>query len=59
MRKKHYQKPYICEKFNVSEPVETGCCLRSCGGVPHHLHNNTVINNEIKQKFITAIKTRG
>lgn len=29
-----YQKPQVVQKGTNPEPVEAGCCLRSCGGSP-------------------------
>jgi hypothetical protein len=29
-----YQKPEVTKKGSAPEPVEAGCCLRSCGGSP-------------------------
>lgn len=31
---KTYEKPAVTIKGSSPEPVESGCCLRSCGGVP-------------------------
>lgn len=33
---KKYQKPTVINGAYSPEPVEAGCCLRSCGGSPHH-----------------------
>lgn len=45
----NYEKPEILEEVNCIEPVETGCCLRSCGGSPHHL--NSSVSEELSDKF--------
>lgn len=29
-----YKKPEVVSKGYTPEPVEAGCCLRSCGGSP-------------------------
>ena len=29
-----YKKPKVTKRGSSPEPVEAGCCLRSCGGVP-------------------------
>ncbi len=58
MTKKQYKPPKIYEKFNVSEPVETGCCLRSCGGSPMHMNNGNKVNDKIKEKLVGVKKTR-
>lgn len=34
---KTFEIPQILEEVTGCEPVETGCCLRSCGGSPNHL----------------------
>lgn len=44
-----YEKPKVVEEVNSAEPVETGCCLRACGGSPHHL--NSSISKELSDKF--------
>lgn len=31
---KKYVKPEVTQKGQTKEPVEAGCCLRSCGGSP-------------------------
>jgi hypothetical protein len=30
----NYVKPVLLSKGHASEPVEAGCCIRSCGGSP-------------------------
>lgn len=49
MKKELYRKPEVLEEVKNAEPVETGCCLRSCGGVPHHL--GTSKSSELIKKF--------
>ncbi len=34
MNTSKYQKPLVTRSGSNPEPVEAGCCLRSCGGVP-------------------------
>lgn len=51
MKTEDYQKPKVCSKFTVSEPVETGCCLRSCGGTPFHMGREDLISKDTKKKF--------
>ena len=46
-----YQKPEVISNFEVCEPVETGCCLRSCGGSPFHLGREDIISEETKKRF--------
>lgn len=48
---KKYEAPEILSKVTVCEPVETGCCLRSCGGSPHHMESETLVSDETKAKF--------
>ncbi|MDD2377096.1 MAG: hypothetical protein PHD15_06785 [Clostridia bacterium] len=55
MKVKKYELPKVLSKFSCTEPVETGCCLRSCGGSPHHLGTNK-INIGVKQSLENAIK---
>jgi hypothetical protein len=31
---KKYDKPKVVVRGSSPEPVESGCCLRSCGGMP-------------------------
>ena len=49
MKTNSYQKPEVLEEVKNAEPVETGCCLRSCGGTPHHL--GTSKSREIVDKL--------
>ena len=49
MNTNSYQKPEVLEEVKNAEPVETGCCLRSCGGTPHHL--GTSKSKEIVDKL--------
>lgn len=44
-----YRKPELVEDVTCVEPVETGCCLRSCGGSPHHL--NSPVSKELLGRF--------
>ena len=53
--KKTYETPEVLNDFTVCEPVETGCCLRSCGGSPHHMGTEKLISDETKDKFEEAI----
>lgn len=53
---KKYEAPEILSEFTVCEPVETGCCLRSCGGSPHHIGAEKLVSEEIKNKFENAIE---
>lgn len=49
-----YEKPQALDNFAVCEPVETGCCLRSCGGSPHHMGAEKLISDDVKSKFEQA-----
>ena len=49
--KKDYETPRVKNEAVYSEPVETGCCLRSCGGVPHHPIEESIISEDLKKKF--------
>ena len=33
-KKEHYESPIVTTKGHTAEPVESGCCLTSCGGSP-------------------------
>jgi len=55
MKMEKYESPKILNKFSCTEPVETGCCLRSCGGKPHHLGTNK-ISKSVKKSLENAIK---
>ena len=48
---KKYETPEVLSEVTVCEPVETGCCLRSCGGSPHHIGSKTLISDETKEMF--------
>ena len=48
---KKYEAPKVLSEVTVCEPVETGCCLRSCGGSPHHMGSENLISKETKAKF--------
>ena len=50
METKKFVEPQIMEAVTGSEPVETGCCLRSCGGSPHHL-NSSVGDEALAEKL--------
>lgn len=59
---KKYQKPAIINAAYSPEPVEAGCCLRSCGGSPHHVNANAKVNKllekinyTLKQEKISVI----
>lgn len=54
--KKNYEKPTVKSNFAVCEPVETGCCLRSCGGSPFHMGREDLMSDETKAKFQNALK---
>ncbi len=49
MKSKDYATPQIIEAAIESEPVETGCCLRSCGGSPNHLNHSTSDDELLKK----------
>jgi hypothetical protein len=34
MKTNKYSKPAVTRAGSTPEPVEAGCCLRSCGGKP-------------------------
>lgn len=54
--KEVYNSPEILDQFTNSEPVETGCCLRSCGGSPHHVDGDTQLDEVTENKFRDAIE---
>lgn len=56
MSKKEYQKPEVLSGTTICEPVETGCCLRSCGGSPKHMPSDALVSTETTQKFESATK---
>lgn len=56
MSKNNYEAPKTLGEFTICEPVETGCCLRSCGGSPHHMGAETLVSKEITSKFENAIE---
>lgn len=53
--KKKYTSPEILDTPTNCEPVETGCCLRSCGGSPHHVDGESQLDKATEQRFIDAI----
>lgn len=54
---KKYEAPQALDDVTICEPVETGCCLRSCGGSPHHMGDEKLVSDATKTKFEDAIKT--
>ena len=53
---KKYNSPEILDKFTNCEPIETGCCLRSCGGSPHHVDGQSQLDQETESRIEEAIK---
>lgn len=49
-----YQKPEVTKKGSSPEPVEAGCCLRSCGGMPSP--QPMTHNQAVKDILAKAIK---
>ena len=49
MKHQDYTTPKIMEVAIESEPVETGCCLRSCGGSPNHLNHSNADDGLLKK----------
>lgn len=43
-----YEKPQIKSPGCYSEPVESGCCLRSCGGSPGGSQSSKVLAKEAR-----------
>ena len=54
-KQKNYQKPEVLSEITVCEPVETGCCLRSCGGSPYHMGKEDLLSAEMKAKFENVV----
>lgn len=49
---KKYEKPQVdSENITIAEPVETGCCLRSCGGSPGRIGRKDLMTEETKGLF--------
>lgn len=49
---KNYQEPKVnSENITIVEPVETGCCLRSCGGSPGRMGREEFISEETDKLF--------
>lgn len=49
---KNYQEPKVnSENITIAEPVETGCCLRSCGGSPGRMGREEFISEETDKLF--------
>ena len=53
---KNYETPKVLGEVVTNEPVETGCCLRSCGGSPNHMGEEKNISEKAKAKLENAIK---
>lgn len=51
---KNYEKPKVYESGHYPEPVETGCCLLSCGGLT--LGAATVLNKERFSNILKKLK---
>lgn len=58
MKKSDYTKPMITKTSQSSEPVEAGCCLRSCGGSPAimQVNKNTLHETDIVKKASQLLK---
>lgn len=52
-REKNYEKPEVKGVGVSAEPVESGCCLTSCGGSPGVTSNNPAV----KKGDSDAVKT--
>ena len=48
---KQYSSPEIKDKLTNCEPVETGCCLRSCGGSPHHVDGQSQLDAATEKRL--------
>jgi len=57
---KGYQKPGVLNAAYSPEPVEAGCCLRSCGGSPHHDGDSLAKAEKLTKRIDRALnqKTR-
>lgn len=53
--KKKYSSPEVLDELTNSEPVETGCCLRSCGGSPHQVDGESQLKEDTESRFKAAI----
>lgn len=53
-----YEKPKIVKSTYSAEPVEAGCCLRSCGGSPVVLSSERGAK-DILLKLETVKKEKG
>ena len=53
--KKKYEAPEIRSEVTVCEPVETGCCLRSCGGSPSRMQSEALVSEKTKARFENII----
>ena len=51
MKTKKYIKPAITRSGSNPEPVEAGCCLRSCGGVPSPQGGTLKPNSKLAAKL--------
>lgn len=56
---KKYEAPEILSEVTVCEPVETGCCLRSCGGSPSRMQSEALVSEETKARFEDIIHNEG
>lgn len=56
MKTKKYQKPKVTNTTCSPEPIEAGCCLRSCGGSPHHVNAGAKKGEELITRIDRALK---
>ena len=57
---KKYEKPQVdSENITIAEPVETGCCLRSCGGSPGRMGREDLMTEETKELFDNLKRNNG
>lgn len=43
------EKPEVLSQGSTPEPVESGCCLRSCGGSPIGTQESRHLNHEAEE----------
>lgn len=50
-KEERYEHPVVTTKGHTAEPVESGCCLTSCGGSPAGMQADAPNNVESRKAF--------
>ena len=53
-----YDKPKVVVRGYTPEPVEAGCCLRSCGGSPGGLQAGHYLTKQAEEIIVLLKRAR-